>query len=387
MKALLLLLPGLSEPALDDLDGRTPLEAAATPAMDQLAQAGRVGRLQLAPAGHLPEDGSALLSLLGYDPRRERPGRGALEAAGLGVELLPGDLALRFDLLTTWRGRLADPWVGGIAPAEAGLLVAALAAALDDDTVSIHPGRGARHVLRLRGGANLDLITVPPGRVPDGEIDSCWPGGDDDEVLHRLMEAAEPVLAAHDVNRVRVDLGEQPAHSVWPWGPGRALTLEPFALRMGRSLAVLARGAAPRGLGVLVGGELPELPPVRDGADAVLRSTLAALDAYDTVMLHVDGPGPATPATLGELDRTLVLPLARALKERDDVRILLTTDRPSPALPPSTAVPFLAWGAGLEPGRTATFDATDADLEVAPGHAILDHLLGTGHTSRAQTGA
>ncbi|RKY16859.1 MAG: hypothetical protein DRQ55_17110 [Planctomycetota bacterium] len=387
MKAVLLLLPGLCEPALADLDGRTVLAAAGTPALDQLAQEGRMGQVRLAPEGQLPEDGAALLSLLGYDPRREPCGRGALEAAGLGLELGPDDLALRLDLLTTWRGVLADPWVGGIAPAEARLLVLALAQELDDERVSLHAGRGARHVLLLRGGAGLELVTVPPGRVPEGEVAKCWPGGADGELLHRIMLAAEPVLARHDVNRVRLDLGEQPADAVWPWGPGRRLVLEPFSLRTGRSLALLARGAAPRGLGVLAGAALPMVPAVREGPAAVLRAALSALDARDVLVLHVDGPGRASPATLGELDRTLVAPLVRALARRGDVRLAVSTDRPSPSLSPAARAPFVAWGPGIEAGRARRFDPSQADLDVEHGHTLLDFLLGTGHPTDTQTGA
>lgn len=387
MKALLLLLPGLCEPARAESGGRTALAAARASTLEAWARSGRVGRVNLAPAGRLPEDSSALLSLLGYDPRRERVGRGTLEAAGLGVALQPGDQALRLDLLTTWRGMLVDPWAGFIGPAEARLLVTSLAAELDGDGLEIHAGRGPRNLVVLRGLGAEAPIAVPPGRVPDGQPERSLPSGAGAERLRQLMVAAGPVLAGHDVNRVRVDLGEKPADAIWPWGPGSAAALEPFRLRTGRSLAVLARGAAPRGLGKLVGARALPAPPPAEGSPALVRDVLAALETHDVVLLHVEGPGEATPADLAELDRQVLAPLARGLQRRGDTRLLLSTDRPSPHLPPSTAVPFLLWGPGVEGGRRTEFHeaaAAASDLAVPQGHHLLDHLLGTGRSASAR---
>lgn len=390
MKLLLLLLPGLCEPTRAALGGRTALQAADTPALDGLARAGRVGRVRLAPAGRLPEDGAALLSLLGRDPRRERAGRGTLEAAGLGVGLAPDDLALRLDLVTTWRGQLVDPWVGGIGAAEARLLVAALQQQLGGDGVEFHAGRGPRNLLVLRGGAGLDLVLVPPGRVPGGDFAAAEPSGADAGGLLDLMAAAGPILARHDVNRVRIDLGERPADAIWPWGKGGRWALEPFALATGRRLAVLARGAAPRGLGVLLGADLPPAPAVADGPAALLAATGAALDAADVLLLHVEGPGEAQPDDLAELDGRLVAPLVRRLAERADARLLITTDRPSPALDPAQAAPFLLWGPGVAAGRGTAFHeraAAAADLDVTAGHALLEHALATGDATAAERSA
>ena len=100
MKIIVLLGDGMSDEPCAELDGKTPLQAAATPNMDRMAQFGQVGLAHTVPEGLPPGSDVANLSVFGYDPRSCYTGRSPLEAISMGVELGPHDVAFRMNLVT-----------------------------------------------------------------------------------------------------------------------------------------------------------------------------------------------------------------------------------------------------------------------------------------------
>ncbi len=396
MKSFILLPTGIADRPVEALDGRTALEAARTPGLDRLAREGRVGLVRQVPAGLRIGSDTAALSVLGYDPRRHDVTRGALEAAGMGVELADDDLALRCNLISTYRGELVDFNAGQIGSVEARLLIEALQAELGGPRVSFHPGLGYRNLIVLRGGRSLGFETVPPQEVQGQPLDEYLPYGPDAGVLRRIMAEAGDVLAAHDVNRVRVDMGENAADRIWPWGPGWSTVIEPFELRTGRSLAVLAAVPLMRGLGTMVGAHVPDIPGATGHYDTdyagKLRAALAALEHHDVVLLHVAAANEACHETdarrkvtvIEELDRYVVWPLLAALERRGDTRLLVTTDHMTSTVAregSTTHVPFALWGAGFDPVRARRFTEADAEageLCVDEGHELLELLLREG---------
>jgi len=391
MKLLLLLLADLADAPFAALAGRTPLEAARVPAMDRLVREGRLGWLDWG-RGDADAGDAAPLTLLGYDPAEHRARRGYLDALGAGVTPGPDDLCLCLNFVSTFRGRLADPSAGRVGNVEARLLVQALQDALGDGRVSFHPALRHRNVLLVRGAASWDLTTVSARRAMGRPLDEVLPRGRDAGLLRALMRDASEVLGRHDVNQVRVDLGENPADAIWPWGGGRATEVEPFALRHGRSLAVVGAVPVVRGVRRLVEGRGAVVRGATGGADSdsssKVRAALSALERHDVVLLHVAAASEPTAGrdprrkvkVVEDLDRLVVEPLAAALRRRGDARLLLTTDhRPPPADPGAErALPWVLWGAGVDAGRGAAFDeraAARGDLHVPEGHALLEYAL------------
>ena len=393
MKTLILLPTGIADVPVAALGGATPLEEAHTPNLDRLARGARVGLVRFVPEGLRDGSDAAVLSVLGYDPRTADAGRGALEAAGLGVPLAPDDLALRMNFVSTFRGDLIDFNAGHIASVEARLLVEALQAELGGDRYSFHPGVGYRNLLVIHGGADLDLVTVPPQDVQGAPFTEHHPTGSDGPELVALMDAAADVLASHDVNRVRVDLRENPADRVWAWGPGRRVLLEPFALRTGRSLAVVAAAPLVRGIGATVGAELVDVPGATAGWDtayaAKAEAALAALDDHDVVVLHLAAANEACHVkdvrlkvkVIEEIDRFVVGPLLAGLSERAPARLLVTTDHMTSTVERAGSraeVPWALWGTGIEPVRARRFTEAQAEageMHVDEGFRMLEYVL------------
>jgi len=402
MKALILLPTGMADAPVPGLGGRTPLDAAATPQLDALARTGRLGLVRPVPDGMPVTSVAGLLSLLGYDPRRERASRGGLEAVGLGVPLLPDDVAFRMNLASTFRDHLIDFQAGPIRQEEARVLVDALQAGLGGDRLSFHVGLGYRNLLVVHRAADLDVRCVPPAWAQGLPIEEHLPQGADAPFLREIMDEAALVLGRHDINRVRLDLGENAADRIWLWGGGGPALVEPFALRHGRSLGVVAAVPLVKGLGRLVGATVPDLPGATGDAhtdyEGKLRCALELLDAHDVVLLHLTAANEACHQTdvsaklrvLEEIDRRVVGPALAALSRRLDTRLLVTTDHMTSALVHAKAqrreqleragthVPFALWGAGVSSHRPTRFTeeaAAGSDLVVDPGHQLLELLL------------
>ncbi|MFT7464170.1 MAG: 2,3-bisphosphoglycerate-independent phosphoglycerate mutase [Pseudohongiellaceae bacterium] len=390
MKALILLATGISD---DTRAGPTPLELIDTPHLDRVANDGRLGQVRFAPTDERDTAAVALASVLGYDTRRDRVARGVAEAAGMGVELGPDDLALRLNFVTTWQGRLADFRAGRIGRVEARLLIEALSAEFVDEDIEFFPGQGYRNLMVMRGGRKLSFETIPPQEVLGQLLSDSAPYGRDADKLVEIINRCSAVLADHDVNRVRLDLGENPANVVWLWGPGSPEVIEPFELRTGRKLTVVAGVPMARGIGLLAGAEAPVIPGASGDLDtdfeAKRLAALAALDHSDVVLLHIAAGNEAChagalatkAALLADLDEFLVGPLLEALATRNDTRLLVTTDHMTSAARrsgPAAKVPFAMWGPGITPLRRAPFCETAAaqsDLDIEHGHTLLEFLL------------
>ena len=409
MKTFILLPTGIADVPVAALDGRTPLQAANTPHLDRLARESRLGLVRQVPDGLRNSSDVAVLSVLGYDPRRTRVARGATEAAGMGVRLADDDLAFRLNFVSTFRGALVDFSAGHIGGVEARLLIEALQAELGDGRFgsdgaprfSFHPGLGYRNLLVLHGGRGRNIETVPPQEVQGHAIADYLPYGPDAALLLPLLERAAEVLAAHDINRVRVDLGENPADRIWPWGGGSRSDIEPFAVRTGRSLAVVAAVPLVRGLGVMVGAETPLVPGATGHYDtdwvAKLRRALAELETHDVVVLHLAAANEACHETdvrlkirvIEEMDRFIVGPLLTALRARGDSRLLLTTDHMTSTIEreqSTTHVPFALWGPGFQPVRSGRFTeehSAGGDLHVEEGHSLLEFAMSGALPTRA----
>ncbi len=396
MKTFILLPTGIADVPVGALGGRTPLEVAHTPHFDRLAKAGRVGLVRQVPDGMRNGSDAAVLAVLGYDPRHTEATRGGIEAAGMGVELAPDDLAFRMNFVSTFRGHLVDFNAGHIGNVEARLLVEALQQDLGGGRFSFHAGLGYRNLLVVHGGKGLQIETVPPQEVQGQALADYMPYGPDARLLTDLVDEAGRVLASHDVNRVRVDLGENPADRIWPWAPGWSSAIEPFALRTGRSLSVVAAVPLVRGLGRMMRADVPTVPGATGYYDtdyiAKVRTALAELETHDVVLLHVAAANEACHETdvrlkvsaIEELDRFVVGALLQALERREDVRILVTTDHMTSTIEregSTEQVPFCVWGAGVHPVRAARFteaEATAGELHVDQGHTLLEYVLSGG---------
>lgn len=377
MKRLVVVADGMADRPLPERFGKTPLELAHTPHMDRLAREGAVGLARTVPPGMHPGSEVAIMSILGYDPRRFYRGRGPIEAASLGEPLAEGETAFRCNLITVREGILADYSAGHIPTAEAAPLVAALQEALGGPEVRFRCGRDYRHLLVVRGDFE-GLSTQPPHDLMGQPIEAHLPA---DPRLRRLMEEAARLLGDHPVNRRRVARGEPPANAIWPWGQGGAMRLPPFPWRG----AVIAAVDLVRGLGALCGLRVVDVPGATGFLDTnyegKARAALEALREGEFALVHVEAPDEASHQgsleqklrAIEDLDRRLLGPLLAGLRDVPH-RLLLLPDHPTPLELRTHAaepVPFVVSpSAGPHAPSFCERAAASTGLFVAEGHRL-----------------
>lgn len=392
MKHVVIILDGAAGWPLESLGGNTTLGTAGTPNLDALAAAGLVGLAQTVPPGEEPSSAAACTSILGYDPVADRVGRGAIEAASMGIRLAPDEVALRMNLVTILDGVMASYACGHITTEESRPIVEALAAQLSSDTFRFYPGVAYRHILVVKG--HPELMTeeyTPPHDISDKPVAMYLPSS---ILLSGLMAQARDVLATLPINAERVAAGELPATDIWPFWPGvTPKGLRPFAEVRGLSAAMTSGVDLLNGLAVLTGLDRLDIPGVTDGSDndyvAQAEGALAALESHDLVVVHVESPDEEGHA--GDVERKVaaieaidaeVVSRVRERMEAGDVRVLAMPDHPTPiALKTHVGepVPFLIAGPGVERNGAIRYDeaaAAETGLVVDPGRGVMDLLLG-----------
>ncbi len=392
MRYCVIILDGAAGWPLPEYGGRTSLQAASTPHLDRLCREGAVGLAQTVPQGSEPSSSAACTSILGYDPVADYVGRGAIEAASMGIRLAPDEVALRLNLVSIDGGVMASYAAGHIPSADSRELVGEIAAALDDETFRLYPGVAYRHILVVKGHKGLlEGRYTPPHDISDKPVAPYVPSGPGTEILLEYMERARPVIAASTVTTRRAEEGVAPT-DVWPFWPGEApAALVPFAERYGVRAAMTSGVDLLNGLAVLFGIERLAIEGVTDGPDtdyaAQAIGALEALDSHDLVVVHIESPdemghaGDAAGkiAAIEAIDREVV---ARIAGNADDLRILAMPDHPTPIeikTHVDEAVPFVLHGPGVTPTPADEFDEANAagtGLAVDPGYGVMGMLLG-----------
>ncbi len=369
-KYAILVPDGAADRPLEELGGRTPLEAANIPNLDFIAQEGVCGTAVTVPAGLPAGSDVANLSLLGYDPRAYYCGRGPLEAASLGVDVGEGEYAFRCNLITVEEERIADYSAGHVSTGEARELLEAVQGALGGPGVRFYPGVSYRHLMVVEGDFSATSCTPPHDAVgsPLAEVEPRGPGA---EALIALIDRSREVLEDHPVNRARREAGRRPANRVWFWGQGRNPAMPTLRERYGLSGAVITAVDLVRGLGILAGMRPLEVP----GATAYLdtdydakgRFAVAALKESDLVFVHVEAPDEAGHEGLAEekvkavegIDRFIACRLLDEMPRlAGDWRILVVPDHPTPISIRTHAadpVPFALYRPGIEPDGGTSF--------------------------------
>ncbi len=378
MKHIIILGDGMADEPIASLGNRTPLQAARTPYMDLLARMGRNGILNTVPDGFAPGSEIANLSVLGYDVPSVYEGRGVLEAASMGVDILPGEIGMRCNLVCIEGDLLKNHSAGHISTAEAAELIQFLEDKLGDDRVSFHPGVSYRHVLKMKGG-NKHLRCTPPHDIPGKPFAPhlIQPLTEDAkataDALNELITASRELLHDHPINIQRVKEGKDPANSIWPWSPGfrpsmRRLS-EMFPINSG---AVISAVDLIRGIGAYAGLEVIMV----EGATGLhdtnyegkAQAALKALKENDFVYLHIEASDEAghegdvalKVKTIEYLDARVVKPIyEETQKWEEPVTIAVLPDHPTPcAIRTHTRdpIPFLIYRTDKEGDSVQTYD-------------------------------
>ena len=399
MKYVLVIPDGCADEPQAELGGRTPLQAAHLPHMDEVARRGQCGLTDHVPASMPSGSDVGTMSLFGYDPLVDHTGRAPLEAAAQGIELAPQDWAIRCNLVTIEDGRMKS-FTAGQVPSDIGreLIESLQRSCCGDPHWKFQPGVSYRNLLLYRardGKAPFadDTHTVPPHDITDQPIDEHLPMGSGACDLRALMDRSRELFAESSANRQRMELGEMPVTQVWLWGQGRSPALQPFHERFGVRGAVITAVDLLRGIGRLIGFDVIEVPGATGYTDtdyaAKGRAAIETLEETDFVVVHVEatdeasheGDAAAKVQALQRIDADIVGPVLAHLDALGDSRLLVCPDHPTFLRTKTHShglVPFAICGTGIRPDSATAYDEHSAQGtgDVIPaGHDLMPRFI------------
>lgn len=398
-KAVIFLADGMADEPLPELNGKTPLEAVDTPAMDSIARSGVNGTFLTLPEGLPTSSDVANMSVLGFYPERNYPGRGPIEAVSQGIELGPDDVAFRCNLVyASEDGVLRDYSAGHIDNTVSAQLMRDLQAKFGSDKVTFYPGVSYRNLLVLHGREFSDKIDyfkpdssqdMPLAELKLSAADGSPEAAHTVAFLDELDRKCAEFLAAHALNQGK----EAPANRIWPWSPGRRPNLTPFdECYLGRKGAVISAVDVIKGIGKCAEMEVIEVPGATGFIDTnyagKVAAALEAIKTHDLVYVHVEaidecshlGDLKLKMQAIADFDAKIVAPILEALKGQP-VRFAVLPDHPVPIRlrkHTTTPVPLAICGPGIEPDGVQAFSETLAPtgrLGFLKGNELVKKLL------------
>jgi len=388
----------MADHPVERLGGKTLLQYADTPYMDMLARKGKTGRLITVPQKYLPGSEVANTSILGYDLDQVYEGRGPLEAASIGYEMAPDDMAIRCNIITLEDGKIKNHHGGHLETEDGDTLIKYLDEKLGSDKVKFITGIQYRHLLVIKGG-NKHLVCAPPHDHPNQEWrpllvkpeenapnDNAMTAQETADLINDLILKSQELLAAHTFNKARAKRGEDQANSIWPWSGGYRPQMQTVSemYPQVKSGAVISAVDLIRGIGHYAGLE----NIIVEGATGLANTNyegkaaaaIEALKTKDFVFLHLeasdeaghDGDLALKLRTIEYLDHRIIEPIYNEVKTWDEpVCIAVLPDHPTPVeirTHLNEPVPFLIYYPGIEPDSVQIYDEVSC---VNGGYGLL----------------
>lgn len=398
MKYIVILSDGMAGRPLEELDGKTTLEAAYVPEMDRLAAMSEVGLVSMVPEGMAPGSDTANLAVMGYDPKVYYTGRSPLEALSIGVNMKETDVSFRCNIVTlseedcAYEDRtIIDHSSDEISTEEAAILIEALKERLLKEGYELYVGTSYRHLLIKKSGKVMEL--TPPHDILTKRIGDYLPK---DPELREMMEKSYEILNHHPVNIRRRKKGLRPANSVWFWGAGKKPSLDSFEERTGKKGVMISAVDLLKGIAVGAGMDCVMVEGANGGlhtnyvgkAKAAVKAL--AYDGYDFAYIHVEAPdemghqGSASDkiTAIEYIDERVLKTVICGLEEAgEEYRLLLLPDHPTPIevrTHTGEPVPYLLYDSTIEekgPGVYNEKTAAQTGNVWPDGYKLMGHLL------------
>ena len=397
MKYIVVLGDGMADEPIPELGGKTPMEAARTPVMDELASKGSLGTVQNVPAGMAPGSDVANLSVLGYDPAENYSGRSPLEALSVGVAMEESDVIFRSNIVTLTdeepyeEKTILDHSSGEISTADADVLMDAIREKFNSDTFRFYTGTSYRHILVWKNGRVAKL--EPPHDHLGSVIGPYLP---QEEVLRNMMKESFPVLNDHPVNRARAAAGKNKANSLWFWGAGTKPKVQNFREKTGLKGAMISAVDLLKGIAVGAGMKVCQVEGATGSIDTNYEGKAqAAIDAllrdgYDFAYIHVEAPDEMghqgkvqeKVKSIEYLDSRLIALVKKAMEDAgEDYRMLILPDHPTPIrirTHTGDPVPYLIYDSTRQQKKQARFteETARAAGNFEPnGYRLIERLI------------
>lgn len=400
MKYLVLLCDGMADYPVEELGGKTPLEAAYTPNMDRLAKTAKIGLCKTVADNLKPGSDVANLSVLGYNPEKYYTGRSPLEAGSIGIDMFDTDVSLRCNLVTLSTGEsfedktLVDYCAGDISSYEAGELVQYLQKELGNEIFRFYNGVSYRHCLIWKNGT-LDVGTLtPPHDITGRCVRDYVPKHENAQCLYDLMKKAHELLQNHPVNLERIAKNLRPANGIWLWGEGKRAQLDSFEEKYGVKASMISAVDLLKGI-----GKFAEMNVVFvDNATGYIDTNFegkaqAALDEFangqDFVYVHIEAPDECghrnevqnKVKSIEIIDKKVLGPILDELEKYKNYKILIMPDHPTPLClmtHTNDPVPFLMYTRRQDFDGAEVFNektAKASGIYVEKGYTLMDDFL------------
>ena len=385
MKHIIILGDGMADLPVERLGGKTLLQYAHKPMMDQLARDGRCGRLVTVPEGFPPGSEVANTAILGYDLNKVYEGRGPLEAASIGYEMADDDFAIRCNIITLEDGKIITHNGGNLETDDARVLIdylnEHLAKPINEregcERVKFITGIQYRHLLVIKGG-NKHIVCAPPHDHPNEEWRPLLVKAEIPEaqytadLINEMILKSQELLAQHPFNIERAKKGERQANSIWPWSGGYRPSMETLMQQYPeiKSGTVISAVDLIQGIGKYAGLRIVKVPGATGLADTnyegKAQAAIDALEHDDFVFVHVeasdeaghDGDLELKLKTIEYLDQRLIAPIYNKVKDQN-VCIAVLPDHLTPVeqrIHVGQPVPFLIWHRGITPDSVQQYD-------------------------------
>lgn len=397
MKYIVVLGDGMADEPIPALGGRTPLDAAVTPVLDELAGKGTLGTVQNVPAGMAPGSDVANLSVLGYDPAANYSGRSPLEALSVGVQMEDDDVIFRSNIVTLTEPEpyaqktILDHSSGEISTADADILMDAIRAEFNSDTFRFYTGTSYRHILVWKHGRVSAL--EPPHDHLGKVIGDYLP---QEKVLRDMMERSFDILNNHPLNLARAAAGKHKANSLWFWGAGTKPKVQNFKEKTGLTGAMISAVDLLKGIAEGAGMKVYNVPGATGSIDtnwegkAQVAIDALLKDGCDYAYIHVEAPDEMghqgrvedKVKSIEYLDSRLIARVKQAMEAAgEDYRMLILPDHPTPLrirTHTSNPVPYLLYDSTHEQKKRERFteeSARNADNFEPNGYKLLERFL------------
>lgn len=401
MKYIIVLGDGMSDWPIDEIGGRTPLEAAIKPNMDKLIKSGVAGVANTIPEGMPAGSDVANLSVFGFNPKTYYTGRSPLEAISMGLKLNSDDTALRCNLVTLSNVEayedctMVDYSAGEITTEESTILIKAVAEGLNREGISFYPGISYRHCLIWKNGP-MDIKLTPPHDISGKKITGYLPMGPGYETALELMKKSTEILKNHPVNKSRMERGLNPANSIWLWGQGKKPEVPLFIEKYGLCGSVISAVDLIKGIGIASGMKSVNV----EGATGNIKTNFkgkaeAALkelrEGRDLVYIHIEAPDECGHQgqlkekirSIELIDQDVIDTLLKGLEGMGDYRLMVLPDHPTPVAIKTHCddpVPFFIYDSrkpdvvNSEAVYTEAFTRSTG-LVIQEGHTLMDKFL------------
>ncbi len=396
MKYIIIVPDGMADNPIEELRDKTPLEACRRTNMDYLAKHGMTGLIKTIPDNFHPGSEIGNLSLLGYKPENHFTGRAPLEAANLGIKLADDEIAFRCNLVTIVAGKMADYSAGHISTQEAAELIASLNEKMAETDIKFYAGQSYRHLLVMRVRNISDFMKVkcvPPHDIINQDIAKYLPSGTSGTLLLKYMEKASRILSEHPINKVRVDLKENPGSHIWLWGQGTKPHLPSFKEKFNVEGSIISAVDLINGIGRLSGLEVIKVPGANGYYDTnyagKAQAAIDSLKTKDFVFVHIEGPDEAGHNgdykakihCIEHIDREIVGPILNHFQGVTDMRMVVLPDHPTPVkLRTHTREPvgFVMFGKGIIPDDSTSYcesSCKQRGLKFKNGEEFMEYFM------------